>query len=303
LILRTTGGTGDADLAAAPGAVPMGVSHLPELPCFPFLEGSEELCELSDPAAGPWTVLILAFEAFTDLSLAAEFQRATFQLGVTATGNGHVGGGGIDCEFTNGSGAGTCSLDLDPDTEVTLAATPAQGFQFDGWGGACTGGGDCMVTMSEDRTVHADFATTIAAPVLSNPVSTIVEINSTQCNNGGTLRTIAFDYLDADGDIDTEVTVDDNWSFQPSGNSGATPQTVPRIGTAFEGTLIAGYCTSWGDDTQITDVLSIRDLFGNRSNELTVVTLKPDGAKAPAGAPGGAAATSRQGRGPAGGGR
>lgn len=45
-----------------------------------------------------------------------------------------------------------------PPTEVTLTATPAaSGTQFSGWGGSCTGGGTCTVTMDRDRGVTAGF--------------------------------------------------------------------------------------------------------------------------------------------------
>src|SRR5262249_58967969 len=40
---------------------------------------------------------------------------------------------------------------------VTLPATPASGWVFDGWGGACSGTGACAVTMSAARAVSAAF--------------------------------------------------------------------------------------------------------------------------------------------------
>jgi uncharacterized repeat protein (TIGR02543 family) len=42
-------------------------------------------------------------------------------------------------------------------TEVTITATPAAGYAFNSWSGACTGTGACSVTMDVDKTVTANF--------------------------------------------------------------------------------------------------------------------------------------------------
>lgn len=44
-------------------------------------------------------------------------------------------------------------------TRVTLTANPAAGASFFGWGGACSGTGSCVVTMSAARSVSAGFFT------------------------------------------------------------------------------------------------------------------------------------------------
>ncbi len=41
--------------------------------------------------------------------------------------------------------------------QVTLTPTPADGWSFSAWSGACTGGGACVVTMGDNRTVTATF--------------------------------------------------------------------------------------------------------------------------------------------------
>jgi hypothetical protein len=43
------------------------------------------------------------------------------------------------------------------DTVVDITATPATGYEFDHWSGACTGTGACSVTMDADKTVTAYF--------------------------------------------------------------------------------------------------------------------------------------------------
>ena len=88
---------------------------------------------------------------------AAEAVTATFAqnqtLSVSVTGSGTVTSSpaGISCPST-------CSASYAPSTQVTLTATPADGYGFSGWGGACSGFGNCVVTMSAAQNVTATFA-------------------------------------------------------------------------------------------------------------------------------------------------
>jgi len=64
---------------------------------------------------------------------------------------------GIDC-------GSVCSASFDGGTQVTLGAAPSSGATFGGWGGACSGTGSCVVTLSKDTSVTATFNLT---PVLT----------------------------------------------------------------------------------------------------------------------------------------
>jgi len=57
---------------------------------------------------------------------------------------------GIDCPAT-------CTADLPSGTQVELIQTPAPGFEFDGWGGACGGDGACVISMDQNRAVAANY--------------------------------------------------------------------------------------------------------------------------------------------------
>jgi hypothetical protein len=87
---------------------------------------------------------------------AGEIQRLagyqTLTVSKTGTGSGTVTSTplGIDC-------GATCSFDFAENTPVTLTTAPAAGSVFSGWSGACTGLGDCSVTMSEAKSVNASF--------------------------------------------------------------------------------------------------------------------------------------------------
>ncbi len=86
----------------------------------------------------------------------------TYALNVTkgGTGTGTVAGGAINCGTT-------CSASLASGTVVTLTATPSAGSTFNGWGGACTGSGSCIVTMTAAQAVTATFTGT----VVTGPIS------------------------------------------------------------------------------------------------------------------------------------
>jgi hypothetical protein len=88
----------------------------------------------------------------TSLASSPDVTTSTFKtLTVTVIGSGTVTGGGISCP-------GTCSKSYPPGTVVSLSASPASGFTFSDWGGACSGTSACSVTMSDDTAVSGTFA-------------------------------------------------------------------------------------------------------------------------------------------------
>ena len=74
-----------------------------------------------------------------------------FGLSVALGGEGKVVGAGIACPPS-------CRTISAPGSTVTLAAVPAAGWRFAGWGGECSGAGGCTVRMQADRVVGATFA-------------------------------------------------------------------------------------------------------------------------------------------------
>ena len=87
-----------------------------------------------------------------DKTTTAMFSAAGQQtLTVAITGPGSVTGMNIDCPN------GACMAAYDAGTVVLLTATPGTNATFQGWTGACTGNGDCMVTMDQARMVTATF--------------------------------------------------------------------------------------------------------------------------------------------------
>ena len=85
-------------------------------------------------------------------SVTATFAQNTYQLSVTTSGNGAVTStdGFINCP-------GTCAHTYLSNTQVTLNATPALGWSFTGWSGACSGTGSCKLTMTQNLSAAAAF--------------------------------------------------------------------------------------------------------------------------------------------------
>jgi len=81
------------------------------------------------------------------------------------------GGGGSVTSSPAGIDCGSqCSADFESGTVVTLSAVPSSGSSFTGWSGACTGTGDCDVTMDQARSVTATFTTPDFVVSSSGPI-------------------------------------------------------------------------------------------------------------------------------------
>ena len=77
-------------------------------------------------------------------SVTATFIQNAYELTVDIVGSGTVAKDPDAATYPHG-------------TEVTLTATPATGWTFSAWSGACTGSGACVVTMDDDKSVTATF--------------------------------------------------------------------------------------------------------------------------------------------------
>jgi len=92
----------------------------------------------------------------TDQAVTASYSAniTNYTLTVTNSGNGTVTSSpaGINC-------GNDCSEIYTAGSNITLTATPATGYQFDGWSGAgCSGTGTCIFELNADSTVNATFS-------------------------------------------------------------------------------------------------------------------------------------------------
>ena len=81
---------------------------------------------------------------------AARYVNANFGVARTlATATSGTSTGTVTCD------GGTCASSYADGTDVTLHATPDAGSYFDGWEGACSGFGDCTLSMDGVRSAVA----------------------------------------------------------------------------------------------------------------------------------------------------
>ncbi len=86
---------------------------------------------------------------------------------LTVTNSGVAGGSGTVTSVPSGIDCGgDCSEAFVNGTQVTLTAAPAGDSNFAGWGGACSGAGECTITMSAARSVTATFRSNATPEVM-----------------------------------------------------------------------------------------------------------------------------------------
>ncbi|HMN19727.1 MAG TPA: hypothetical protein PKA31_04015 [Candidatus Moranbacteria bacterium] len=140
--------------------------------------------------------------AWSDELGAIDFSKASinpqYELSVSV-GNGTVTStpAGISCN----SGVGVCQVSFPQNTVVTLSQTPDVTYEFNSWGGACSGNGTCSVTMDSNKTVSATYNSTcnicpaaneICAGSSCDPGCGQPLVNGTKnCINVGTYKEVA----------------------------------------------------------------------------------------------------------------
>jgi hypothetical protein len=112
---------------------------------YSFANWTENGTVVSTSASYPFTLN-------ANRTLVANFIQ-NFTLSVNVTGSGTVTSSpaGINC-------SSPCSASFTSGAQVSLTATPASGWSFAGWGGACGGAGACSVTMNAAQSVSAAFS-------------------------------------------------------------------------------------------------------------------------------------------------
>jgi len=92
LSFNISGGSGDADLYVRFGAQPTTATY----DCRPFRTGNVEVCDFASPSAGTYHVMVRGYEAFSGLSLIADYTEASAepdsisQSGISGSRNGWV---------------------------------------------------------------------------------------------------------------------------------------------------------------------------------------------------------------------
>jgi hypothetical protein len=109
-------------------------------------------------APGQYTLTAIARDAAgnstTSAPITINIAAPTTTLSVSLVGSGSVTSSpnGIFCTTS------TCSASYGTGSTITLIATPDKKWNFDGWSGACSGTGECVVRLSTNQSVKATFS-------------------------------------------------------------------------------------------------------------------------------------------------
>ncbi|BAJ01893.1 hypothetical protein SVI_1922 [Shewanella violacea DSS12] len=88
LVIKISGGTGDADLYTQSGSEPTDSSYA----CRPYLGGNSETCTQAAPAQGRWYANLKAYSTFANLTIVASFDTGTANVAPVANANGAYAG-------------------------------------------------------------------------------------------------------------------------------------------------------------------------------------------------------------------
>jgi hypothetical protein len=210
-----------------------------------------------------------------------------YTLSVSVAGNGTVTSSptGISCPSV-------CTMNYASSTPVMLTASPMGGATFNGWGGACTGNGSCLVTMNSIESVTAMFSAAAGGgPSSQTFVSASLGNDSNPCTRSSPCLTFAaalaqttaggeIDCLDPGGFGAVTITKAISIKCGPQSNGGVLLAGTPGItvaapagsivylqGLDFEGVGSGtnGVQVSSGGRVFIINC-SIRDFTGNGVN-------------------------------------
>ena len=175
-------------------------------------------------------------------------QLVSYTLTVTPPQNGTVtsSDGFITCP-------GTCSHSYVENSQVTLNANPAQGYQFGSWGGACTvGNPSCTLTMTGNETVSATF--TQSSYTLTTSISGQGSITSTDghinCPGSCTYSYLSF------SQVTLNAAPTHGWTF--AGWSGACSGTGSCQLTMLGNYGVSAYFIQAGSGLQFSSVTPCR---------------------------------------------
>lgn len=197
--------TGEGTLVSAPAGLALGPGNSATLASATFTDGTT--VSLSATPADGWQVqgwggacvaaatgAVCEVTVNGDMGVSITFEPippAIFTLSATKAGDGSLLStpAGLDL------GAAVTSADA-PFTEgttVSLSATPAAGWQVQGWGGACAAAGTgsaCEVTVNGDMSVSVTFEP-IPPPVSLNLWVEGVHLNQGSQNTAGSIGSVA----------------------------------------------------------------------------------------------------------------
>ena len=172
----------------------------------------------------------------------------SYALTVAKSGSGTVTSSpvGINCGTT-------CTANFAGGTAVTLAATPASGYVFGGWGGACAGTGACTVTMDAAKSVTATFAAQPATKYTLTVAKAGTGVGTVTSNPAG-------------------INCGTACSYEFPGGTSVALSAVPASGYVFAGW--GGACTGTGACTVPMNAAKSVTATFNKAQSTNIFTVK-----------------------------
>ncbi len=179
----------------------------------------------------------LTVNATTNVTVSFAPASTNYALQLTDVGNGTGtvadNQSQISCNEANGVVAGPCTGSYPSGTVVTIAATPAAGSIFLGWGGACASSGagqTCNVTMNSALNISASFGApgAIQAGTLKPITAGVIygQGGSFSSNAGGvsanSLNLQAGLAIDSNGNLYVADSANNRVLYYPAGSTTAT---------------------------------------------------------------------------------
>jgi len=131
------------------------------------------LCSAGSPSdvggTGPWNWSCLGINGGTTDLCSADIQSYPLSITLAGTGGGTVTSDPAAITCTSG----LCQALFNYGTPVNLPQAPDAVSTFTGWSGACTGSGDCSVTMNAPNSVTATFTRAPNAKIGSTGYGTL----------------------------------------------------------------------------------------------------------------------------------
>ena len=164
LRIETQGGSGDLDLYVRRGGVPTTSAYT----CAPLRANNNEVCELAEPAAGTYYVMLHGYTQVSGATLTANYVPVkALTVDWAGSGAGSVVARRLATGETEaGCTVLPCSMKLHSNATFDLIATAAAGSRFAGWAAnqcdSVTALGHCRVKMDNARRVIAGFDLTTA---------------------------------------------------------------------------------------------------------------------------------------------
>lgn len=202
------------------------------------------------------------------------------------TPSGHGSSLGIVTVQVSGSGSVTsspagiscppnCAFQFPANSTVVLTATPADGWVFAGWGGACSGSStQCQLSGSGDSSASATFQAAAPPPPPPSPSISLVDVSVTEGNSGTTAATMTATVFPTPGE---EVAVAYATSSGTAGaedysSSSGTLRIPAGAASATISVPIRGDTVDEPDETVLVDLSSPdRAVIGDGRAVITIV--------------------------------